>query len=254
MKKKIGLGILIFGLSFALMACGDEPEAVEDETVPEEAPLTEELPEEDSEASLDTEDIPEVVATINGQDIEKELFISLLEREASMYAAQGMDLASEDGAELLDMIKQGVVDQLVNREILVQAAADQGIKASEEEIEAELNSQLEQYQFESVEQLEEALKAENLTLEEFREDLAVQVKVEKYMTEHVDEPEVTEEELRSTYDEMVASNPETDEAEIPTFEEYKGELETQLQSQKQQEQMMALIEELKANSEITIHI
>ncbi|WP_088105292.1 SurA N-terminal domain-containing protein [Halalkalibacter urbisdiaboli] len=262
MKKKVATGMMIFGLTFSLIACGNEsdenvgetPEKpLTEDSVPEDA-VPEEQPEQPSEAKLNTDDIPDVIATVNGEEINKDLFVTSLQQEANMYASQGMDFSSEDGEELLTMLKQDIVDRLVNERVLMQTVEEQGIEASEEEIDTELQTQMQLVQIESEEQLEQALSAQNMTIEQFRSELEKHVKLNKYIEQNMDKPSVTEDELREAYDEIVAMNPEAEEADIPSFEEYKDDLESQLQDQKQQEQLQVLLEELREESEITINI
>lgn len=257
MKKltmMIGVGVLALGLA----ACGNE---ADQEDPNQETPTEEQAPEGEEtdqtpEAAIDMESIPDVIATVNGEDIQKDHYVALLEQQTSMLQAQGMDLQSEEAANYINMIQDQVLQQLVNERVIIQAATDEGIEATEEEIDAELSTFV-SAQFESEEQFNEALEQEGVTIEEIRNNIAEYIKTEKYVEQNTTTEEISEDELQAAYDELVAMSEESEESaesDIPTFEEYRGELEAQLQNDQHQQQLAELVESLREESEITIHI
>ncbi len=72
----------------------------------------------------------EAVATVNGQTVPVKEFVRLYSSQAQNFRAQGIpaDLLKQFG------IHKQVVDQLVNGELLAQAAEAQGIRASDDEV------------------------------------------------------------------------------------------------------------------------
>lgn len=246
----IGVGILALGLA----ACGNE-ESQENPDQEAPAPTEEqEQPEgeeamQDPAAVIDMDSIPDVVATVNGEEINKDVYVASLEQQTSFLAAQGIDLESEEAAGYIEMIQEQLIQQIVNERVIIQAASDEGIEATDEEIDAELSAITSQ--FESEEQLQEVLDEQGITMEELRSDIAEFVKRDKYVEQNTEAAEISEEELQAAYDELAAMSEEN---EIPSFEEYKGELEAQLQNEQQQEQLAQLVESLREESEITIHI
>ncbi len=249
----IGVGVLALGLA----ACSDDTgqeEPNQEEPAPTEDQEQAEQPEgeetgQDLDAVLDIENIPDAVATVNGEDINKDIYVASLEQHTFALQANGMDLGSEEAASYLEMIKEQIIQQLVNERLIIQAANDEGIEATDEEIEVELAAIT--AQFESEEQLQEVLDEQGLTMEEVRNDISDFIKRDKYVEQNTELDEITEEELQAAYDELTAMN---EESELPAFDEYRSELEAELLSQQEQEQLAQLVEHLRGDSEITIHV
>ncbi|NEU29198.1 hypothetical protein GN156_00170 [bacterium LRH843] len=229
MKKMIALfGIIM--LALGLTACGDKEEAAE-------AP------------AIDTESIPAIVATVNGEEIIKEHYVAMLEQQAGMLPLQGIDPGSDEANSYMEMVKEELINQMINERLLIQAANNEGIEISDADIDAEIESV--SARFETKEKLEEALKEEGFTLEDLREDIVQFKKRDKYLDKKIKLTEITDEELQMAYDELIVSSESDDQ---PSFEEAKEQLLAKLTYEQQQVQMLELLEELRAESEITIHI
>ncbi|MCM3760719.1 SurA N-terminal domain-containing protein [Alkalihalobacillus oceani] len=249
---------MIFGtglLALSLAACGGDSEQQADTPEEDVAETDQQAPEneeaaQDPQSVLDTENIPDVIATVNGEDINKDIYVASLEQQANLLLAQGIELESEEAAGYLEMLEEQLLQQIINERMIIQAADNEGIEATDEEIDAEL--ELITSQFESEEQLQEVLDEQGVTMEELRSDISDFVKRDKYVEAHTTTEEVSEEELQAAYDELAEMAGE--DGGLPTFEEYREELQAQLQSEKQQEQLSQIIEDLRAESDITIHI
>lgn len=238
-------------LAITLVACGgDEQPEQSEELEGEEAAAGEEANVE-QESTYNTDDIPEVIATVNGEEIDNELYIAYLQQEVQTLTMQGVDLESEEATSLIEGTKKQLLDYMVDERIILQEAEKEGITASEEDIDAEIATYLKQYQIDENE-LEKRLSEQGMTMEEIRADFEAPVIRNKYIDQFVTVPEVTEEELQTTYDEIVASASEAEEeSEIPTFDEYREELKNYLVGQKKQEELGALLEKLREEYEIT---
>ncbi len=244
----MGFGIL--ALAIGLAACGgDEPEQEEAVATPEEEPVTEE---QDMGSIIDTENIPDIIATVNGEDIEKGIYVSYLQQQASQMMMQGIDLESEEGKGYLEMIKESTIQQLVNERLIVQAANEENLKVTEEEIDQEIKSILAEFQLETEAELQELIAEQGVTMDELRDDIVEYLKRDKYIQQNINVKDASEEELQAAYDEIL-TNVE-DETEVPEFDDYREELQTGLQSQQEQEQTVQLLEDLREASEITIHL
>lgn len=240
--KKVGIFVGILTFALVLSACnGDQTEQGSEES--REGSEVEQGVNESIEKNY--EDVPDPVANVNGEDIQKEDYIMTIE---SIIAREGIDIESEEAAQFLPMIKQQAVQSLVNERLILRAAEDDGIEALEAEVQERLEPYLAQYEDE--EALEETLNESGLTMDELLEELENIVKQEKYLDQRIEPVEVSEEEIQSAYEELQALYDE----ELPSFEDYRDELELNLQMEKEQEQITEIIEQLRAESEISIFI
>jgi peptidyl-prolyl cis-trans isomerase SurA len=82
--------------------------------------------------------------------------------------------------------------------------------------------------------------------------------IDEFLSSEVQNIEVTEEEMQEIYDfykaQAEAGTEEGQEAEFPAFDEIRNELEQMVRSDKEQEYILNLIEELKADITIQIYI
>jgi peptidyl-prolyl cis-trans isomerase SurA len=252
LKKKLAMGFGVCALAFGLVACGGEEDTTQEEEPTQEEPVAAEdpegvdHPEQEMGSMVETEDIPDVVATVNGEDIEKEMYVTTIEQQAMQVAMQGIDLESEEGIEYVEELKDQVLDQIINSMLIADAASDEGLEATEEEIDYGMTELMTQYGLESEEQLQELLQAQGVQMDEFRDDVANNVKNGKYIEQKITEIEISDEEIQAFYDEEIVDTSE-DESELPPLEEVSSDIEYQLQ-------MDSLISTLKENSDVTINI
>ncbi|WP_169891228.1 SurA N-terminal domain-containing protein [Litchfieldia alkalitelluris] len=199
--------------------------------------------EEATDNSSDSQN--EAVASVNGIQISETDFLASMEQSKLTYAQQGIDVESL-GDEEKKLLEEQALEQLINMELLVQAADDQQIAISDEEIEE--NLQEIRAQFETEDAFTEALETNNLTEEKLKEQLVKDLKINQFITENIDQTEATatDEEIQEMYD-MYA---EQSEEEMPALEEVRDQIEMTIVEQKQNEAVLALIEKLKQDSEI----
>lgn len=264
MHKKLLTGTAVTTLLLGLAACDQDSEPGDEATAGQEAgaegqeaPLGEEgmeMPEPD------TEDIPEVVATVNGEDITGEEFIPLYEQQFQQMAMQSQ-MSGEQPDE--EAIREQSLDSLVSTELLRQDA--QGYEASEEEIEELLEDTAEQGGLESVDELVQTYEEQGDTEEDLREDAADQVRIDK-VVDGLEVPEPTEEELQEAYEEMEAQQEMMAEAqggeeqggeaaeELPPFEEVRDQLEEQVIQEDQNQVVMEHVDQLREAADVETHL
>jgi peptidyl-prolyl cis-trans isomerase SurA len=256
MKKKLGLGMAAIALAITLVACGDNEETEVETEQPTEETTDEaaEHPETEapSELSLDTEDIPDVVATVNGEDINKDDYVNALESQAMMYSQFGIDFNDEEGQAMLEELKTVILDGLIDDRLLIQAAED--VEVSEEEVNAELEMAMQQAQIGSEEELEQLLEEQGFTVDDIREDFERQIKVQKYIEDQTEAPEISEEELQTAYDQQVEMAEEAGAEEIPSFEEQRDTIEAELVQEAQMAQRDQIVAELREDSDIETNV
>jgi peptidyl-prolyl cis-trans isomerase SurA len=251
MKKKWLLSLGMIFLVLFMAACnGDEEDSAEDSD--DEGSEEQEQPadSEDPMADIDVEDVPDVVAEVNGDEITKDEFVNTY---IGQYQ-QAMMQSQMSGEEVdQDQLKEEVANALIGQQLVIQEAENQGYEATEEEIQETLDQLLAQSGTESEEELFEALEEQGVTEEEIISQIEVQVKVDRLIASEAGDIEPTEEELEELYDEYVLQMEEFqgEDAEIPPFEEMEAQLAQQAIGQKETEAYLAIVEELEADAEIT---
>jgi hypothetical protein len=192
----------------------------------------------------------DIVASVNEKDIYQEEFEKEVDRMKALYEQDGVD-----PEEFIAEIRDGVINSLINQEILTQEAIKRGFSVNEEEVLNEINMYKEQM---GEDEFFEVLEINDLTEPEFIELLMNEYLIDEFLSSEVQNIEVTEEEMQEIYDfykaQAEAGTEEGQEAEFPAFDEIRNELEQMVRSDKEQEYILNLIEELKADITIQIYI
>lgn len=192
----------------------------------------------------------EVVATVNGKDILKKDYEVEIENTKTSYEQQGIkfdELESKQKEEL----EKSVLDQLINTELILQTAKEDGVSVEQDEVDSELDAI--KSQFEEDKQFKEALEKNKLTEEQLGEQVKKQLIITKYIDNNVGELSATDEELQAVYNQYKESA-ETQEQEPEDFKTMKPQLEQQVLAQKKSKKVNELIEELRKTNEENIEI
>lgn len=184
-----------------------------------------------------------VIATVNGAEITQAHLDERLQQIESAAALQGRQGITDDPA-----IRQQIVDELVNMELLGQLALAAGLTVEDTEIDAEITTLV--GLFGGKQELEDQLALLNITHEQLRKNIADELLVKKYVDESTDADELTatEEEVRAVYDQTV-----TAQEDAPSFEELRPFLEQQLMQQKTAAVLQSFIDELRRAADIEIN-
>ncbi|NLS09138.1 peptidylprolyl isomerase [Nesterenkonia sp. MY13] len=280
-QKKLVTSVAAAALLFGLAACdeqaddaetSDEEANAQEAEVPEGAEEGEAAPEGEGEMEdpmqdmpePDLEDVPDVVAEVNGEEITGEEFATAYESQFMEMAMQAQMTGEEVDEEEL---QEQTLDGMIGVELLNQEAEAEGIEASEEDIDAELDELAEMNQMESVDELMDMAEEQGASEEQLREDVAQQVRIDA-LAEGLDVEEPTDEEIEETYEQQIAEQEamqEMQEAEgegeedaeapeVPDLEEMRPQLEEQLTEQKQNEAITAHMEQLRGEADVEVHI
>lgn len=135
------------------------------------------------------EALPDYVAIVNGVKISRSVFDS----EVNKVTQNGVRKIPEDR---LLKVKDGIVNRLIEEELLAQAVKAEGIVVTPEEIEAKYLEY--KGRFKGEEQFANYLKHGNITEETIKERLVKSYSIEKLL-EKMGKINITEEEVRNAY-------------------------------------------------------
>ncbi|MFC7320617.1 SurA N-terminal domain-containing protein [Halobacillus campisalis] len=235
MKNKwIAIWISIIAL-IVLAACSSEDDSSEGENN-ESDPQTE-------QSSSEENDDSGPVATVNGEELSREDFNTQYNGAKQQYEQMGMDVEGQQ-----EQIEQSVIEEMIGLELLSQEAEAEGHEVSPDEV----DERYEEFssQFESEEAQQEAYEANDLDEETVREELKRSLVINKYVEENTEEVEVTDEEIEEQYE--VISEEQGEDA--PSLEESRDQIEQQLITSKENEQITKLIDELREEADVEVLI
>lgn len=134
------------------------------------------------------------VAVVNGKKIPKDTLDRKVNLIKNKYAGMGQDLEGQR----LSKLKENILNNLIEKELLYQESQKQGIEVDE----AEIDSQLDQIKnkFSNQQEFEKKIQAmdytETLLKQQIRENLAIQKLIDEKVAAKV---EVTDKEIKSYY-------------------------------------------------------
>ncbi|MCM3576368.1 SurA N-terminal domain-containing protein [Mesobacillus subterraneus] len=203
-----------------------------------------------SKENTEKENKEDLVATVDGEGISKQQYERELEAMKATYEQQGMPEDQMD-SKMKEELEKSVLDQMINAELLLQTAEKDGISIEEKEIDEELKNI--KGNFEDEKQFEEALKKNEMTEKDLKDQLKKQLAVNKYLDSKIGEVEATDEEIQAMYDQY-KQLAQAQEQEPEALEKIKPQLEQQVLSEKENEQISKLIEDLRKENEDKIKI
>lgn len=219
----------VLAVALLLAACGgDDEEEVADPGVEMEVPTISE------EERLDED---EVVVTVNDEDV-LGLTYNLVYSQLKLHAVQtGQELSDDE-------IQEMTIDSLIDRQLLMQQANEEGLLATEDEAKEELA----QIKEENEEGLETLLEQYQITEALFEHQLVFELTMGDYLEEKID-VEVTNDEVEEVYEEAKEEN-----EDIPALNEIHDTLKAQIEEQRTNEALQEEIDQLKDQSQIDIHL
>jgi len=249
------LAALALTATLGLAACdgqNEEPSAASDAGAAPAASdaggqAAEQMPE------ADVSDVPDVVATVNGEEITKDDFVQVYQSQF-----QQMTIQSQQGGEPVDeaALKEQVANQLVDNELLRQGAQDAGITASDEDIDATLDKIAQQNGLASGDEVVSTLTQQGYPEEQVREDAASQFEITTYLEQEADIKEPSEEELKAQYDALVEQQAQAGGSaeDLPAFEDVRDQLAQQATTEQQNEAATSLAKTLREAGDVTVNV
>jgi peptidyl-prolyl cis-trans isomerase SurA len=203
-------------------------------------------------AEPDLSDVPDVVAEVNGEELGKQEFTDNYTaqfQQASMQAQSSGQPVDEE------QLRQQVVDNMVNGELLVQEAEDRGFDASQAQTDKALADLAQQNGMKSPDELVAALKKQGMDAETVQSQVEEQVKIDQLLAAEGASEKPTEKELRAFYDDLAKQQKQAGQQQkLPPFEKVRPQLEQQLASQQQSKVASDLVGQLRKQADIEIHV
>lgn len=195
-----------------------------------------------------TEQPVESVATVNGVVIPKANYETQLASLISTLKSQGQDVENADN---LVQIKNQVLNDLINNELVTQGIKAAGITANPADVEKQVQDLITQTG--GVEKFNEELVKANLTEAQLRENISRQLAVQAYLTANINVAgiTVTDEEISQFYKEYSAAQKTASSTiKVPALKELSEQIKQQITSNKQQALINEFLASLQAKATI----
>jgi hypothetical protein len=250
------LGLTLAAALLAVSACGGDDDSNGDAASSQESSSQESSSGESQGASSepDLSDVPDVVAEVNGEELGKDEFVDNYEAQF-----QQMSMQAQSSGQPVDeeQLKKQVVDNMVNGELLVQEAEDRGFDASQQQTDKALEDLAQQNGLKSSDEFVAALEKQGMDAETVQSQVEEQVMIDQLLASTGGGSEPSEKDLRAYYDDLKKQQEQAGGQagqKIPPFDKVKSQLADQLKSQQEQQVAGALIQKLRKDADIEVHL
>lgn len=209
------------------------------------------------DAASGLEDVPDVVAEVNGEVIAKDDFVEAYEAQAQQAAAQQAQTGQPlDEAKL----RKQVAESLVTNELLIQEADRRDITATDKQVQQTLTDLAQQNGMKSADQFVKALEQQGMEREDIQTRAATQTKLTRLVADEAGDVSASDKEVRAMYQQLKAQQESAGAQggqaaqQVPPLAQVRPQIEQQIESQKEAEAAQALIGELRKNADITINV
>jgi peptidyl-prolyl cis-trans isomerase SurA len=245
-RNRTVLGLSLAAATIALGACGgddsDSPKAGAAEEPTSQEPGA-------GAPEPDLEGIPDVVAEVNGEEVTKDEFVVVYKaqfQQATMQAQAGGDQPDEDA------LKEQTADDLVSTELLAQEAEARDITVTEQDVEDELSTLVEENQLGSVDKLFAALEKQGTSEDEARDQLESQMVIEQLVADEAGPIDPTEQELRTIY--AQAKTQVGEGQKLPPYAKVRSQIVEQATSDEMAEVAQTLVDDLRKDADIVVNL
>ena len=189
------------------------------------------------------------IAKVNGVEISRDSYLQTLEQTVNMYQSQGVAISDD---EMIQAIKNQVIDGLISRQLILEAAINSGITIEDNLIDIEYQNTVSNLGGEEAFQI--ALADVGMDENTLRSNIKNSLIINKYLASEIntDNFSVSDEQVKVFYEQ--AKSDAGVGVEIPPLEEVSELIKSQLLSQMEQEAVNAKIESLKTSANIEILI
>ena len=193
---------------------------------------------------IENQEEGKVVATVNGTEIINSDLDTSIQQFSQAAAVQGVDVTSPDAQV---EIRSQALDVLINTALLKQAATEQGMSVTDEEVTERLETIKADIGGEEV--LTERMNELGITTERLQQDIKDELLIQGLLDKVFAEAniEVTEEEVATVYEEAGGA-----EAGLPALEEVREQVELQIRTSKEQSAIDEYLGGLKTEADIEV--
>ncbi len=192
------------------------------------------------------------VATVNGEAVTVAMFNQQYKQTEAFITSMGGGSQFEDDA-FKQELQESLVNDLVNAELLYQAANAAGVTVTSEEVDDEFESTKEQVGGQEV--LTEQLEAVGLDEASLRDLIRRQMLIERHLDAELNYQniEVADADVQAFYDEFVVAG-EPEGVELPPLADIRDQIESQIAQERSSALIEGYIEQLRADADIEILI
>jgi peptidyl-prolyl cis-trans isomerase C len=137
--------------------------------------------------------VPDVVATVNGVKIKGADFNKIFQNYKKRFAMVGQQFPEENIKE----ITKTLIEEMINRELLIQNSSKKGIKVSDDELKKEIESIKSKFPNEN--QFNQMMKSQNITIEDVKNDIKNVMIIKKFIKGEIENKILTDEKAISEY-------------------------------------------------------
>ncbi|HEY9854564.1 MAG TPA: peptidylprolyl isomerase [Stenomitos sp.] len=138
------------------------------------------------------------VATVNGHKVTTKEYDHALEQAKKQYAARfGVDFSSDQGKQMLAGLQKSIIQQLTERELLLQQAEKLGLKATQAEIDAKIAEVKKQFPDDAT--FKKTLKDFGISEADLKDQVTKGVTIEKLQKEATKDLTVTDQQIKEFY-------------------------------------------------------
>jgi parvulin-like peptidyl-prolyl isomerase len=130
-------------------------------------------------------------AIVNGEEISREDFQRQLNQRIEAHKAQGVPVDEK-------ALKEAVIQEMIGRRLLLQAARERNITVSDEELKETLEEMKNRF---GEQKIQDSLRRWNLTEEQYRQRVKESLMIKKYINQLVPDDSITEEDMKKFYNE-----------------------------------------------------
>jgi hypothetical protein len=202
--------------------------------------------------SGDSASVTGPVAIVNGEEISGDELQSQLEsfrNSTSTQAQQFNDLSDQRQQEIL-------LEGIINTRLQLQAAQTAGVTVSDEQVESQLQTQIDQI---GEDVFNQRLQDNDVTRQEVKDDLRNQLIINTYIQQTAGgQVTASEQEIQNLYDQYTTqiqqTNGTSSEATTPALSELRPQIEAAVIQQKSQQIASQLLEQARASATVEVLI
>lgn len=152
-----------------------------------------------------------LAAKVNG----KKITLAEVDVRLTQMAGQQAEMfQGEQGEQAKVQFRNQVLDQMIEMELLMAEVNKRGIKVTDKEIDTKLKELMTDYGLKDQTELEAALKQQNMTLVQFKEELASRVQIEKLGDQVTKDIKASSKEVKDYYEKNKASFAVKDQVQV----------------------------------------